>query len=178
MKRNTIILITIITLFIGKNINAQEVNNKINWMSFEEAVKLNETAPKKIFIDVFTDWCGWCTKMDKTTFLDKDVVSYMNDNFYAVKFNAEQAEAIEFKGYTFINENPLGARKGTHQLAAALLQGKLSYPSYVFMNENNQVLTVVPGYIEPQNLLQILSYFATDAYKTIEWKDYSTKEAQ
>ena len=96
----------------------------------------------------------------------------MNENFYAVKFNAEQSEPIEFNGYTFTNKNPNGARKGTHELAQALLQGKMSYPSYVFMNENNQLITTVPGYIEAYNFLYILKYFGSDAFKTQSWEEY------
>lgn len=173
MKKTHLILLTILSIFTTLNLNAQTTtNNKINWMSFEEAVKLNETKPKKIFIDVFTDWCGWCTKMDQTTFVDKDVVAYMNENFYAVKFNAEQTEPIEFSGYTFTNKSPNGARKGTHELAQALLQGKMSYPSYVFMSENNQLITVVPGYIEAYNFLYILKYIGSDAFKTQSWEEY------
>ncbi len=166
MKRLLIVLMVFMSLpMVG---NAQ----KINWMTFQEAVKLNETAPKKIFIDVYTDWCGWCKKMDKTTFLDPTVVEYMNENFYAVKFDAEMNDTISFAGYTFINQGGMGGRKGTHQLAAALLQGRLSYPSYVFMDEKNQLLTVAPGYMEPKDLMPILKYFGTDAYLNQTFKEY------
>jgi len=51
---------------------------KINWMSFEEAYELNKTQPKKIFIDMWTYWCGWCKRMDATTFTNPVVVEYMN----------------------------------------------------------------------------------------------------
>ena len=54
---------------------AQDNAQKIKWMTFEEAVKLNETTPKKIFIDVYTDWCGWCKRMDQTTFRNEEVVN-------------------------------------------------------------------------------------------------------
>lgn len=173
MKRINFIIALIATLSMY-NVNAQTpTSEKIKWISFEEAVKLNETTPKKIFIDVYTDWCGWCKKMDQTTFIDPEVVKYINDNFHAVKFDAEQSESIEFMGYTFVNENPNGPRKGTHQLAAALLQGKMSYPSYVFMNEKNQIITVLPGYVEAKNLIPILEYFGSNAYLDTKWEDYS-----
>ena len=166
MKKLLIALLVLLSLsIIG---NAQ----KINWMTFQEAVKLNETAPKKIFIDVFTDWCGWCKKMDQTTFKNKDVVDYMNENFYAVKFNAECNDTIVFGEYTFVNAGGANGRKGTHQLAGALLQGRLSYPSYVFMDEKNQLLTVAPGYMEAKDFLPILKYFGTNAYLKKSFKDY------
>lgn len=183
-----IIILTIITLtlttFTNKsqcqntlsqqNIKQYQTNNthKIKWMSFEEAIKKNETNSKKIFIDVYTDWCGWCKKMDQTTFQDSTVISYMNENFYAVKLDAEQNDPIVFNGYTFINQGSQGNRKGTHQLAAALLQGNMSYPSYVFMNEKNQLLTVVPGFVQANEFIPILMYFGTDAYLSVKWEDY------
>lgn len=182
------VLMAIMTFLLSFNITAQNntetthlqksksqeiaTSNQINWMSFEQAIKLNQESPKKIFIDVYTDWCGWCKKMDQTTFLDKDVVDYMNENFYAVKFNAEQTQSIEFMGYTFINPNPMGTQKGTHQLAAALLQGKMSYPSYVFMNESNAGITVLPGYVDAPQLLNALKYIATNAYLDTRWEDF------
>ena len=175
MKR-IITIIMFVSFMLTYNCNAQEQSDKIKWMTFEEAIKLNETQPKKIFIDVYTDWCGWCKKMDQTTFIDKDIIAYMNENFYAVKFDAEQSESIEFMGYTFINPNPMGTRKGTHQLATALLQGKMSYPSYVFMNEKNQVLTVVPGYAEAKDFLPILKYFGSDSYLNMKWEDYMNNQ--
>lgn len=168
-----------ISLFIVNTVKAQDTEVKrINWMTFEEAVKLNETAPKKIFIDVYTDWCGWCTKMDKTTFIDPAIVKYMNENYYAVKFNAEQKQPIEFMGYTFVNEAPEGAKRSTHQLAAALLQGKMSYPSYVFMNEKNQVITIVPGYSEAEEFIKILKFIGTDAFINTKWEDFSKSQTQ
>lgn len=181
MKKINLVILAIICLISTYNANAQTTtSNKINWMSFEEAIELNKTAPKKIFIDVYTDWCGWCTKMDKTTFLDPAIVNYMNENFYAVKFDAEQTGDIEFSGYTFTNKNPNGngARKGTHELAQALLQSKMSYPSYVFMNEKNQVLTIVPGYAEAKEFLPILKYFGTDAFLKMTWEEFSNSQAQ
>lgn len=145
---------------------------KINWMTFQEAVELNRTAPKKIFIDTYTDWCGWCKKMDLTTFQDSLVVAYMNENYYAVKLDAEMSDTIVFGGYTYVNEGGMNGRRGTHQLAAALLQGKMSYPSYVFMNEKNQLITVAPGYMDASQFLPVLKYIGTDAYLRQSFKDY------
>ena len=149
----------------------------IKWMSFEEAIEANKTVPKKIFIDVFTNWCGWCKRMDQTTFINKDVVEYMNEYYYAVKFNAECTDTIAFAGYTFVNGGSTNGR-GTHQLAAALLQGKMSYPSYVFMNEDNRLITVAPGYMDSSRFLPILKYFGTDAYLNMKYDDFSKQYSE
>lgn len=90
----------------------------------------DEKDKKKIVVDIYTDWCGWCKRMDASTFQDPKVIKAINKNFYAVKFNAEQKEDINFKSkvYQFV---PQGNR-GYHSLAAEITQGRLSYPTFVF----------------------------------------------
>ena len=65
-----------------------ETTEGINWMTWDEANAANKVTPKKIFIDIYTDWCGWCKKMDKSTFQDASVIEALNKDFYAVKFDA------------------------------------------------------------------------------------------
>lgn len=134
---------------------------EIKWLKFEEAVKQNKTAKKLIFVDLYTDWCGWCKKMDVTTFKEKEVVEYMSEHYLSVKFNAEQKEDITFQGTTF--KFVAQGRRGYHQLAAAMLQGKMSYPSFAIMDENGKMVTVIKGYQTKEQLLQ--------TFKAIEdWK--------
>lgn len=124
-----------------------------------------------MFIDVYTDWCGWCKKMDKDTFQNAEVAAYMTENFYMVKLDAEQKEPIDFGGktYTFVRSG----RRGYHQLAAALLQGKLSYPTVVFLDENLKMLSPVPGYQKPDAFLKIARYFGDNIYRDTSWEAYS-----
>jgi len=150
--------------------NAQE---KIQWMSIEEAyaLTLTESTPKKIFIDVYTDWCGWCKRMDKATFQNPEVAAYMNAHYYNVKFDAEQKESIEMLGNTF-EFVPQGNR-GYHELAAALLNGKMSYPTVIFMNGKFEMLSPVPGYQEAGPFMDIAKYFGDNIYTEKSWQDYS-----
>lgn len=162
-------IVLTLCLLLATTISAQ----KIQWMSFEDAVAMtkNEGNTKKVFIDVYTDWCGWCKKMDKDTFQNPEVAAYMQENFYMVKFNAEGKEPIQFDGRTF-NYVPSG-RRGYHELAAALLQNRLSYPTVVFLDENMKMLSPVPGYQKVNPFLQIARYFGEDIYKEQDWKSYA-----
>jgi thioredoxin-related protein len=146
---------------------------KIKWYSFEEAYKLNKKKPRKIFIDVFTDWCGWCKRMDAETFTNPVIVKYMSKEFYCVKLDAERKDTVIIDGVTFVNPNPTG-RRTTHQLANDLLKGKMSYPSYVFLNEKSQWLTVVAGYQPAREFESIIHYFGDDAYLKTPWEDYKS----
>ena len=150
-------------------LSAQE----IDWMTFEEAVAetQREGNTKKVFIDVYTDWCGWCKKMDKDTFQNPKVAEYMQEHFLMVKFNAEGKEPVEFDGRTF--EYVPSGRRGYHQLALALLKGKLSYPTVVFLDEDMKMLSPVPGYQRVDPFMQIARYFGDNIYKEKDWNSYA-----
>lgn len=175
-----ILKIVLLVSFIGltaqsTSSNANKAGNndqpKIKWYSIEEAVALNAREPRKIFIDVYTDWCGWCKRMDATTFTDPEVVAYMNKHYYPVKLNAETNKEIVLGDKKYVNPNPNG-RRSSHQLAVSLLDGKMSYPSYVFLNEKNEKLTVVKGYLKVPDFKPIISYFGSNAYLSSEWEEY------
>lgn len=159
-------------ILIGQTKPAPVEGEKIKWYSFQEAVELSKKTKKKIFIDVYTDWCGWCKVMDRNTFTHPVIVKYMNEKYYAVKLNAEMKDTIFFNNYTFVNPNPKTPRS-THQLASSLLNDKLSYPTVVFLDENFNMLTQVPGYQKPEQMEPILKYFGGNAYPNTSWDDYS-----
>lgn len=153
---STIGMVLLSLTFLGfKASPTAEVNSsEIKWYTLEEALAAKEKNDKKIFIDMYTDWCKWCKVMDQKTFTDQEVIQYMNKNFYAVKFNAEQKEAITFKGkkYEFI---PSG-RRGIHGLAFELMKKSVSYPSFVLLDENLNNLGVIKGYKAPTPFMNLL----------------------
>jgi len=148
----------------------------IRWYTWDEAQELSKTAPKKVFIDLYTDWCGWCKKMDKSTFKDPAVVKYLNDNFYPVKFNAERRDAIVFNDRTF--EFMQSGRRGVHQLAYALLDGRLGYPAFVTLDETFARIMISPGYKKAPDLLTELAFAKEEGYKNMTFDEYmSTTKA-
>ena len=152
----------------------------INWMSFEEAVAAQKENPKKIMMDAYTNWCGPCKLLDKNTFHNADVVKYVNENFYAVKFNAEGNESITFKGKTYTNPRynaaKANARNSSHQLSGFFrIQ---AYPTILFLDEEANYLAPVKGYRTPRQLELYLKLFGDNDYKTVktaeEWEAYQT----
>ncbi len=160
---------SLIIILFSTNISLAKVDDGLTWLSFEQAVALQSKEPKKIIIDVYTDWCSWCKKMDKYTYTDTSVINKIKANYYLVKLNAEQKEDIIYKDKTF----SFKPEYKSHELAVSLLSGQMSYPTTVFLDEDFNILTTVPGYLTPKDLNPILKYFGEDLYKKMNWKEYS-----
>jgi thioredoxin-related protein len=127
-------------IFSITTVVAQE---KIQWLTFEEAFQKTSQEPKMVFVDVYTDWCGWCKKMDKETFMDPTVISYINENFYAIKLNAEKTDReISFKGQTYTEASIARAMRVT------------SYPNFIIMDASMENITQYPGYRKPEPFLE------------------------
>jgi thioredoxin-related protein len=167
------ITLSLIIVAVCFNAFSQTESSLVKWYNIEEAIKLNEKNPKKIYIDVYTDWCGWCKTMDKNTFSNPQIAEYLNKYYYPVKLNAEQKQDITYKGKVYKNNGT--EPRSPHDFAAALLSGKMSYPSTVFMDSESNPLTIVPGYLPPADIEPILVFFGEDFYKTSKWDDFKAK---
>jgi thioredoxin-related protein len=175
MRKNFLIILSFVSLAsFGQEASVTKApsleESPVKWMSFEEAVERSKTEKRKIFIDVFTDWCGWCKVMDKNTFSEAEVAKILNENFYPVKFDAEQKEDVQFNGTTF-KFIPSGS-KGYHQLAAALLNNQLSYPTVVFLDEEFRMIQPLAGYQKAPEFHKVIQFIGQDHYKKMKWADW------
>lgn len=130
---------------------------EIEWLDFETAIDRNQTEKKFIFIDMYTDWCGWCKKMDASTFKNSSVINYIDQNFYAVKFNPETTDAVAYKEVLY--EKIILANKAYNELAVNLLAGKMVFPSFVVLNKREVKRGVIPGYQAAPQLLSALKRY-------------------
>ncbi len=159
-----------IVFFIAVINGYSQQATSVKWSDVQAALELNQKIPRKIFIDVYTHWCGWCKKMDENTFSNPVIADYLANKFHAVKFNAEGTDDIIYKGYIYKNKGQ--GQRSPHEFAIAILQGRLSYPSIVFMDEKNNLITYIAGYLTPEQLEPILAYIESDAYRTMKWDDF------
>ena len=164
----------ILLLFFGLNqsIKAQE----INWMSFNEAIEAQEEEPRKILVDFYTSWCHYCKKMDKRVFNNQSVAEYLNENYYAVKFNAEGMEEVNYKGRLFKNVKSTrrGRRGNKHPFAQYI--GVNGYPALVYFDEDANLISSIPGYKSVNELEIYLKMFANNDHMNIvdaeDWQSY------
>jgi len=154
------------------------INAQVKWMTMQEVKTAMEKEPRKVLMDVYADWCGPCKLMDKNTYGDSEISKYINENFYAVKFNAEGNDKFEFKDREFSNPNYVEGKVGArHEFAQYL--AIYSYPSTVFFDENFEPITNLRGYFDAQEFKPYLILFATKAYEKIksqaDWERFQKK---
>lgn len=181
MKKHILtgLLLTVLLFLSSCQQSSQEdqvSSTDIQWMDWTEAVEsARSKKKKKIFVDMYTDWCGWCKRMDRSTFAEPEVVQYMNKHFYPVKFDAEQKEEINYNGKNF--KFVSAGRRGYHELAGTLLNGRLSYPSFVFLDENEDRIMISPGYKRKDEFLKELQFIVEGAYKNMSLVKYKAQNS-
>jgi uncharacterized protein YyaL (SSP411 family) len=119
-------------------------------------------------IDIYTSWCGWCKVMDKQTYSNPKVAAYINEKYYAVKFDAESKAEVEWNGQTY-QYNP---QNKVNDLAVYLLYGQMSYPSTVFLSSVDAKPAPLPGFLKPKEIEPPLRFFGEGIYKTNNFPEF------
>ncbi len=133
---------------------------ELEWKPIAQALDEAPKQNKKIILDVYTDWCGWCKRMDRDTYADESVRGYLDQHFVPSKMNPEKDGTVEFDGKKY-TQREFGQALGVN-----------GYPATAIFNEKRELLTVIPGYIPPQEFLRILKYFGEDIHLKTKWEDY------
>jgi thioredoxin-related protein len=116
------------------------------WRSWDAGLREAGTRRRPVLVDVYTDWCGWCKRMDRDVYARADVQEYLARRFVTVKLNAESGDAARYRGRAYTSRT----------LAAQF--GVTGYPTTMFLNAKGVHLGNVPGYSPPQDFLLLLRY--------------------
>jgi thioredoxin-related protein len=147
---------------------------EIRWMSIEDAVNTSLVTPKKLFIYIYSDHCGWCRRMNDISFKDTVIINYLNNNFYPVKLNTELSRDVTLGAriYKYIPADPSSGSPSHHELVVTLLNGRLAYPAMSFISEKMEYMGVEFGYKDPENLEAWLHFIAGNEY--LKTPDFET----
>jgi thioredoxin-related protein len=149
-----------------RDAKAEAAATPLPWRELEAGLAEAKKAGKPILVDVVTDWCGWCKRMDRTTYADAGVRDYLSEAFVPVRVDAEE----EGRRATY------GDRVVTYRQFADGF-GITGYPTTVFLAADGTLITTVPGFVQPERFLLVLHYIGDGHYKTQPWDVYAKSRA-
>lgn len=155
----------LIIIFLAALISAfgTPKKEKVNWVTMAQLNELYSKNPKPVLFDVYTDWCGWCKEMDRTTYRNDKLSRYINEHYYAVKLNAESSEKVVFNNKQY----------ECSELAAYLLFGRLEFPTTVFLSAIDARPAPLSGFMKPKEMEAPLKYFGDGAHKTQTFVEFN-----
>lgn len=108
----------------------------VKWSNLEDAGKAAKTQKKPVFVMVYADWCGYCHKMDATTFRDPSVVGKLNAQYIPAKLNGESDAPTTF------------FKQAMSESQWAQLQGVQGFPALIVVDAKGRTVVQYPGYLD------------------------------
>ncbi len=156
IKKNYLFIFAFFPIGIQNSFAQKKPKETIHWLTFNQLKDSMASHPKKIFVDIYTDWCGPCKLMDKKVFPKADVVKLMNENYYAVKLNSETADSLNFNSKDYFLKPYKTAVINELVVEIGLDAGHLSYPTIVILDENYESIYRYPGMLTLDLMLDVL----------------------
>jgi len=139
-------------------------SNGITWLSYDAGLVKAKAEDKHVFINFTTKWCGWCKKMNKTTFKEPGIIETLDAKFVSVKVDGDSKEELDIDGYRITERNLARSEFGIR-----------SYPTYYFLKPDGGKLGAARGYQSKEQLSQYLAYVAERKYDTTKTQVHSEK---
>jgi uncharacterized protein YyaL (SSP411 family) len=132
----------------------------IHWMKYDEALKKAKQENKHVLVDFATSWCGWCKKMDATTYRDPDVQAAIARNFEAAKVDGDSYNLVN------LDDGQITEKGLTRQY------GVTGYPTTWFLEPDGTHIAPAPGYVDATAMKYILDFVSLNLNETMAFSDY------
>ncbi len=134
---------------------------ELRWRPYNEALQLAQKENKAVLVDVYTSWCGWCKRMEATTYKDASVIEELNKYFTLVKLDAEASTPLVYR------KMPLTASRLSREVF-----GVSGYPTTVFVRSDEEIIAPLSGYVKADEFKLILRYIGSKAYENTTFEDF------
>lgn len=134
------------------------------WRGWNEGLQEARATKRPVIVDVYTNWCGWCRRMDRDVYQRADIVDYLRKQYVTIKLNAESSEPATYEG-----------RATTSQKIAQRFRVS-GYPTTLFLRSSGEHMANVPGYVPGDKFLLLLRYVAEGhADRNVPFADFEKR---
>ncbi len=159
----TVVLVAILLFSQLSFAQTNEELSTLRWHQWDEGIAAAQTSGKWMLVDVYTTWCGWCKKMDRSVYGNQIVQGLLAESFIPVKLNAESSNLLTN-----------GDKQYTEQEWAKLLEAK-SYPTTVIVDQKFQIVARLRGYVDPLNFIRFLKFIRGRYYEQYSFNEFLQK---
>ena len=136
----------------------------VAWRSWPDGLEQARARKRPVLVNVHTDWCGWCRRMERDVYARPEIRQYLDRKFVTVKLNAESAEPAPYQG------EDLTARELASRFRVT------GYPTTLFLRSNGEHLVSVPGYVAADRFLLLLRYIGDGHLERgVTWEAFRAK---
>jgi thioredoxin-related protein len=148
-----VFILTFVLIFVGCGSDSTKSANAAGpeWRTYSDGMKLGQSGNKHIMINFYADWCHYCDQMFEETLTDEKVVSFLSENFVSIKVDTEADRDLAMEYYV------------------------RGLPTIWFLKSDGEKLAPIPGFVPPEQFLNILKYIAAKAYETMSFKEFMEK---
>lgn len=143
-----------------KNPSSPKKADTLTWHKYDEGLAKAEKEKKHVLVAFYTNWCGWCRRMDKYTYADEEIKKVLNESYVAIKVNAQSKEKVE------VDEKKITERELARKFRVR------SYPTTWFLKHLGEKIAPYYGYADAQTFLNVLNYIKDDLYDKISFEEY------
>ncbi len=149
-----------------KNPSPTPKADSLIWYKYDDGLAKAKKEKKHVLIAFYTKWCGWCRKMDQSTFTDKEIKKVLNESYVAVKVDAQSSYKVTS-----------GDKRITEKDVAGEFRVR-SYPTTWFLKDSGDKIAPYYGYASAGDFLHVLNYVKDDLYDKISFQEYVKNQSQ
>lgn len=163
-----ILSLVLTSCVFNANSNSSSNNEKssvptenIIWLSYDQALTKSRVEDIPTILYFYSEDCGWCRKMERETFTHQEVQKLLKSDFALAKINGNSNQTVLVDG----------KRITERQLSSVIYQIN-GFPTIWFLDNTNQRIANLPGFVTYDVFLDILIYIRDGFYKKYTFLEY------
>jgi thioredoxin-related protein len=151
----------------------------IKWVELDAGLDAAQASGKHIMIDVYTDWCGYCKKLDAETYSQAGVRQILAESYVSVKLKGDsgkrlkvQFQPLEANGKVLLQFVATDSAAASEQGISRQALKVRGFPTIAFLSSDGKLITKYDGYLNAEQFTHMINFIKDDLYEVMTFSDY------